>query len=394
MKEGFRLIRVEENPTQVGAAGYTVEYDDDVKSFVTDAPVDWSPDDLKTPEATPPQQLAENYFPPQSAIQTDIPNAIPPVIESQNTFNEPPPPVITEDDMFKEFDLPTEIDNELLNPDPNAPPKEEDPEGLSPDERNALGTGKPQVGKFTQAEFDETKIFVRIVHHGLQNGNAWLMQSLAGEGELKEYIDYDAKNFEVWTDLGAQLCAKYGLKPPLEMSYLAATGQNLGPAYKLAFQNFKLRKQNDKMKRELEEAKWKNYLMENADLIARARANGEDIPPPPENFPSSRIPPATAQTSVNFNEENGWVLYNDTWTHAKSKRTFPARDGNYIFNPKLGVMVEKVTGIVKTGRPKGIKDSKPRSSRIRHRADGSFMSKAEIEEAERKEAEVLNDEML
>jgi hypothetical protein len=316
-----------------------------------------------------------------------------------------PPKKISVDDLYEEIAEQTEADKAAetgnsIGPDGKPIPEEE--KLLTGDELKEIAPGKSKLGKFTQEEFDETKIFVSIIHTGLLNGNAWLMQQVAGEGELSEYKSFDKQRFDVWTDLGTQLCAKYGFKPPLELSYMAASGANLSPAWALTFKLHREKKKNKQLEADKAELQMKLFLKENPEFVRKYAETGQVPPSPPKNYPTTSPDGAGEETETKeetnddaemtkeFLEADNWVLNEKTnWWHHKTEkdRKYPARDGDYIFSAEKGAMIQRTTGETKIGRPKGLKNSSPKKSAgiwkdPEH--NGRFMSKSDIALAKKK----------
>lgn len=370
--EGWRLVRVEENPAEIEQAGYHLHLDDESGNLTTDAPLDWSSDDFQTdpPPADPP--APEPELPHKNHFHQDKPAEIveeTPIVANQ-TPEKPFTPDVAEtvsiDELFHEYVKPTEADILVQQQSPDAP--QPNPEATAAPELSG-GTGK-----LTSSEFEETKMAIEIFHHGLLNGNAWAMQLLAGEGTIDDYKKYDKEKFDRWAEIGAKLAGKYGVKIPLEALYLMSTGQNLGPGWQLAIQNYRLRKNNTKIAKENEELRWKNWLMQQSTVGTSVNAQAPP-PPPPVTYPTTPPPPTGGPLEIK--EVNGFVFnsIDGTWTSRINKKKFPAQDGDYIFNPELGIMVHRITGIAKTGRPKGVKDSKPR---LRDK-NGHFLPREEAE---------------
>lgn len=362
MAEGWRTVRVEENSAEIEKAGYHI----DVESGITftDAPLDWSPDDFAhiSPEG------GEKQFSPANGGADPVISEEKKDVPSEKQISTDPPKKISVDDLFNDFRKPTEVDEKIES-------GEIDPDAPKPEQENAVQSEQgSRFGKLTDAEFEETKMAVEIFHHALVNGNAWAMQTVSGEGKIEDYKQIDKAQFDRWAVIGAKLCDKYGVKIPLEALYLMSAGQNMGPAWQLAIQNYKQRKKIEKLEEKNEKLRWENFVMQNAGKI-----NPNAPPPPPtKDYPTNPPPQPTAD--LHIQELNGWV-YNsidDDWTHRTSKTKYPNSDGDYIFNPDLGVMVHKVTGIKKNGRPKGQKDKKPRKMAPRG-PGGKFLSKAERE---------------
>ena len=206
------------------------------------------------------------------------------------------------------------------------------------------------------------------------------MQALVGEGDVAEYKAFDKENFEVWTDLGTKLCAKYGITMPVELSYGIASMANLGPAWQMAIKLNREKKKNEKLSKENEELRWKNWIMQN---YGGSIPSGPLPPKPPNDYPTVTAPTAEAKKEgiPTASQVGEWVFdpAKNEWHGTKSKRIVPHIDGDYIFDPTRGVQVHKLTGAVKTGRPKGSGKSKEKKT---HREvwmkDGRFMSKEEI----------------
>jgi len=365
--EGWRPIRVEEYPEELINAGYNTEVVDG--HLVTNAPVDWSPDDLRTEPPPPPepQELNSSEIPDLPAEKPEnIPTA-----EPENEFPDGPSAPVTVDDLFAEFKQHTEVDAQIetgeINPD-EPKPESERSAGTGIND----GTGK-RPGNLTDSEFDEAQMAIEIAHQAIVNGNAWLMQMVAGEGKVEDYMQIDKKKFDRWTVIGAKLADKYGIKFPLEALYFMSAGQNLGPAWQLAVQNYRQRKKIATLEKTNEELRWKTFLMENVGKI-----NASAPPPPPsKDYPTVAPPPKSED--LHIQEQNGWV-FNSTegsWTNRSSKKKMLARDGDYIFNPDRGVMVHFQTGVVKEGQPKKVKVKEPKTGPVRG-PGGKFLSKEEI----------------
>lgn len=386
MLEGYRPIRVEENPDELRDAGYTVQYSAEDYAVVTDAPVDWAPDDLK-----PSPEVTVTYPPPpapQAPLPPDVPAASPtaapaPEIKPLETVTPPSPSI---DDLWKEHEKPTEDDLGATETGAEAGAETKPDDAAATDQPKEGSTEAGSIadddyrGKLSDSQYKETKMAVRLIHHGVQNGNAWLMQALVGEGEVAEYKAFDKDNFEVWTELGTKLCAKHGITMPLELSYAMASAANLGPAWQMAIKLNREKKKNEKLSKENEELRWKNWIMQN---YGGAVPPGGIPPQPPKDYPTVTAPSEAAKKEgvPTASQVGEWVFdpAKNQWHGTKSKRIVPHVDGDYIFDPVRGVQVHKLTGAIKTGRPKGSGRGKQKKT---HREvwirDGKFMSKEEI----------------